>query len=237
MNFVNASKTSSQNRYLLDLPCGYCLIDTGYKWAYADFLANLAKCGLRKDQIKFVIITHAHADHAGFLKELIEDVRPTVIYNPDQRKRLEAGKNDLDTYVSTFSALIVSKMMTAFVDKYHCFPAVKCDNFVPYYDNPLASYGVELIPLSGHTDADLAVKYGSNLFCGDIFMNGYFSSHRFPFWVLNKFRLVTAWETILTYKDIATVYPAHGKPFDVSLVKKDIEYWRNRGVFKLFKKK
>lgn len=237
MSFINLSKDRNNNHYLLDLPCGYCLIDTGYKWEYSAFLSRLASHGIRKEKIKYVVVTHAHAGHAGFLKQLISDVHPVVIYHPDQKKRLEAGKNDLDTYVSTFIALIFSKATTAFVDKYHCFPAVKCDDFVPYFDNPLSQYGVELLPLSGHTDADLAVKYGSNLFCGDIFSNAPASSRHFPFWVLNKFRLVTSWEHILADKEIATIYPSHGKPFDISLVKKDVEYWRAKGVFKLFKSK
>lgn len=237
MNFYNVNKNSFFNRYILDLPCGLCLLDTGYKWEYAEFLSLLKAKSLKKEDIKYVIVTHAHADHVGFLKKLIADVKPTVIYHPGQKKRLEAGKNDLNTYVSTFIALISSKITTAFVDKYQCFPAVKCDDFVPYYENPLASYGVEFLPLSGHTDADLAVKYGGNLFCGDIFMNCFPASHRFPLWVLNKFRLVTSWEEILTHKEIATVYPSHGKPFDLVSINKDVEYWKTKGVFKLFNSK
>ncbi len=237
MNFYNSSKSHYFNRYLLDLPCGLCLIDTGYKWEYADFLAQLSKLGLKKENITYVIVTHAHADHVGFLKELLADVTPNVIFHPGQRARLEAGKNDLNTYISTFTALISSKITAVLVDKYQCFPAVKCDKFIPYTENPLAPFGVELIPLLGHTDADLAVKYGSNLFCGDVFMNGFPSSHKFPLWVLNKFQLVTSWEKVMQNKEIATVYPAHGKPFDLVEIKKDIEYWRPRGVFKLFKKK
>lgn len=237
MNVLNINKNSYFNRYALELPCGLCLIDTGYKWEYKKFLELLTKNGKKKEDIKYVVVTHAHADHVGFLKELINDVHPTVIYRPEQRARLEAGKNDLNTYVSTFIGLMSSKVTATFVDKYQCFPAVKCDKFVPYTENPLAEYGVEFLALDGHTDADLAVKVGSNLYCGDIFMNGFPSSHKFPLWVLNKFRLVSSWETVLKKKEIATVYPCHGKPFDLVEIHKDIEYWRDKGVFKLFKSK
>jgi len=237
MNVLNAGKNSYFNRYLLDLPCGLCLIDGGYKWEYDDFIEKLNKLGRKKEEIKFVIITHAHSDHVGFLKRLIETVQPTVIYHPGQKARLEAGKNDLDTYISTFIALIGSKITATFVDKYQCFPAVKCDKFIPYYNNPLADYGVEFIALAGHTDADLAVKFGSGLYCGDLFMNCTPALHKFPLWVKNKFVLVSSWEEILKHKEIAVVYPSHGKPFNLAETKKDLEYWRDKGVFKLFKSK
>lgn len=225
------------NRYLIVLPDGYCLIDTGYKWEYKSFCDSLKKLGVRKEEIKYVVLTHAHADHAGFLRELLKDVRPTVVFHPGQTVRLEAGKNNLDVYVSSFVTLIGSWYTAAFVDKYQCFPSVKTDSFVPYTENPLAAYGVELIPLSGHTDSDLAVKAGSNLFCGDICANVFPSSKRFPMWLENKYALLKSWEAILSDHEIATVYPAHGKPFDVKELVKDMEYWRGKGVFKLFKKK
>lgn len=235
MRILNAG--GSINRYLLVLPDGYCMIDTGYKWEYADFCAELRKLGVKKEEIKYLILTHAHSEHAGFLRELLTEIHPVVIFNPKQKSRLEAGKNNLDVYVSNFISLIVGWCSAAFVDKYQCFPSVKTASFVSYEKNPLSAYGIEFIPLTGHTDADLAVKVGSNLFCGDICTNKAPATRHFPVWLENKYALLKSWETILSNHEIATVYPSRGKPFDVKELIKDIEYWRGKGVFKLFKKK
>lgn len=207
------------------------------KNAYSDFCAEIKKLGVRLEDIKYVVITHAHADHVGFLKELIKDVSPTVIYDPRQKNRLEAGKNNMDVYISSFVGLIGSKYTTAFVDKYQCFPAVNTDSFVSYETDPLSKYGISFIPLGGHTNGDLAVKAGSDLFCGDICMNVYPSVKHCPVWLENKFNLLKSWDTILSNREIATVYPSHGKFFDVKELVKDREYWRDKGVFKLFKTK
>lgn len=225
------------NRYLLVLSDGYCLIDTGYKWEYPKFCEKLQKLGVRKEEIKYVVLTHAHSDHVGFLKEMLADISPKVIFHPAQKARLEAGKNNIDVYVSNFPSLIGTWGSLTFVDKTQCFPAIKTESFIPYEQNPLTEYGIEFIPLAGHTDADLAIKVGSMLFCGDICMNAFPASAHFPLWLENKYVLLENWEKILSLPDVATVYPSHGKPFDVKELRKDIEVWRTKGVFKLFKKK
>ena len=225
--------TYTINRFMLALPEGYCLIDTGYKWEYPKFRKALEKNGIKLDEIKYVVITHAHADHAGFLKEMLEDISPVVIYNPLQKPRLEAGKNNCDVYVPDVVIQITSKISAAMVDKMQCYPSLDTENFVSYMDNPLADFGIEFLPLSGHTEGDLAVKVGSDLFCGDVCMSSLSSTHHFPLWLEDKYALLRSWETILEQKDIATIYPGHGKPFDIKLIAKDIEYWRNKGVMPL----
>lgn len=228
------------NRFLLELPDGkYCLIDTGYKWEYAAFCKKLAEIGVDKQQIEYLVITHAHADHVGFLKEMLAECHPTVIFHPDQAPRLQAGKNDCNVYISNFPVLLSSKIVTLspFVDKSQCYPSLDTSSFVPYTENPLAPFGIELIPLVGHTAADLCVKVGSDFFCGDVFGNAFFSTHHFPTWIEDKFSLIASWEQFLELKDVITVYPGHGKPFAAKVIEKDLAYWRDRGVFPLQKKK
>lgn len=236
MKILNAGN-SFYNHYLIALDDGYCLLDTANKWEYDKFIKSLNKIGVKLEEIKYIAISHAHADHLGLLRRIIEEVNPIVIYDPRQKSRIEAGKNNMDVYISTFVALMSSKLTTAFVDKYQCFPSVKTDNFVPYTDNPLEKYGIEFLPLEGHTEGDLAVKIGGDLYCGDVCMNCFPSSNHAPLWVENKFQLLKSWEKIIAKTDIATIYPYHGKPFDVRELNKSIEFWREKGVFKLFKKK
>ncbi|MBR1747443.1 MAG: MBL fold metallo-hydrolase [Clostridia bacterium] len=237
---INNVGSKLVNRYLLELPDGgYCLIDTGYKWEYEAFSSAMQKIGAEISKIRFVVLTHAHADHAGFLKELLSVVPATVIYHPDQAPRLHAGKNDCNVYVSTFPILLTSKVATVseFVDKTQCYPSLDTTNFVPYTENPLADYGVEFFPLVGHTAADLCLKVGSDFFCGDVFNNAFYASHRFPTWIEDKFALIRSWEQVVSIKDIVTVYPGHGKPFPASKIAKDLAYWKDKGVFPLQKKK
>ena len=239
MKILNAG-TKYISRFLLEYAeKEYLLIDTGYKWEYAAFLKKLAELGVKKEEIKYVAITHAHADHVGFLKEMMADVDIKVIYHPDQGPRLRAGKNDCNVFISNFPVLLSSKIVTMspFIEKSQCYPSLDTSTFISYEDNPLADYGIEFIPLRGHTAADLCIKVGSDFFCGDVFGNAIFSTHRFPTWIEDKFALIRSWEQVLEIKDIATIYPGHGKPFSSKVLPKDLEYWKDKGVFTFQKKR
>lgn len=53
--------------YLLETPKGWIAIDTGYPGGGAKFLKRLA--GLcRPEELQYIFLTHAHHDHAGFLR-------------------------------------------------------------------------------------------------------------------------------------------------------------------------
>ena len=56
--------------YLLECAGGYLLIDTGFPKNYAKFLRHLAKTGVEKNSIRYLLITHNHDDHVGFAARL-----------------------------------------------------------------------------------------------------------------------------------------------------------------------
>jgi glyoxylase-like metal-dependent hydrolase (beta-lactamase superfamily II) len=223
------------NRYLLPIDGGYCLVDTGYEWEYSDFIEKMAKIGISSDRIRYVIITHMHADHAGFLKKFLTDNESAaLIYDTDDRMRLEAGKNNLNTFISGFITLCVSKLSVAFVDKTQCFPAVFTDRFIDAKTQPLEEYGIKFYFFKGHTEHDLALSFEGKLFCGDICMSGIGATKHAPAWIYNKFALVETWRQIAEMEDITKIYPAHGKPFAKKDLGACIEYWKTKGVFRLF---
>ena len=63
----------------------------------------------------------------------------------------------------------------------------------------------------------------NHVFCGDAAMNGFPSSHRITIWVGNTSDFEASWETLLD-EDISTVIPAHGKPFPVEDLQKNIGF-------------
>lgn len=55
------------NNYLVSLDeDGYVLIDTGYADGFKGFTKKLEETGVTPKEIKYVFLTHAHDDHAGF---------------------------------------------------------------------------------------------------------------------------------------------------------------------------
>ena len=54
------------NNYLISSEEGYILIDTGYDGGFPHFLKQLKKHSIDPREIRFIFLTHAHDDHAGF---------------------------------------------------------------------------------------------------------------------------------------------------------------------------
>jgi len=63
---VNGVKLGWTHCYLLKCTGGYLLIDTDYPKYYARFEKKLANLGVKTSDIKYLLLTHHHDDHAGF---------------------------------------------------------------------------------------------------------------------------------------------------------------------------
>ena len=53
------------NVYLLDLPGGLTLIDTGFPRDTSKILAGIGALGRRVEDVRHILLTHAHPDHIG----------------------------------------------------------------------------------------------------------------------------------------------------------------------------
>lgn len=68
------------NNYLISCDEGYILIDTGYENGFRRFQRKLAENGIRPEDIRYVFLTHAHDDHAGFLNDVLAITDAKVIF-------------------------------------------------------------------------------------------------------------------------------------------------------------
>jgi hypothetical protein len=80
--------------YLLPCTGGYLQIDTAYHRQYADYRTALARAGIGLAQLRYLLLTHHHDDHAGFLGPLTRDTDLTVIAHRDAAALLAGGAND-----------------------------------------------------------------------------------------------------------------------------------------------
>ncbi|MFA6867036.1 MAG: MBL fold metallo-hydrolase [Clostridia bacterium] len=230
-------KSGITNNYILHLDKDTnLLIDTGSKHDKKKFYKILEAKGIALSSIKFIFITHIHADHTGLLKELLQKTKATLIYNAKGKQRLEAGKNNTNAYVSGYLVYTLTKLISGFVETFQCFPNVVTDNYINFDKQPLSKWNIELLELGGHTNTDVSLKIGNDLFCGDICMNTILNHKYFPCLCENKFELMKSWEKIINNKDITTLYLGHGKPITTADLAKDYKRWKNKGVLNLNKK-
>lgn len=65
LDLLHRNTPETIGAYLLDAPAGPILIETGPMSTLPTMLAELDKHGLKPDDIKHVLVTHIHFDHAG----------------------------------------------------------------------------------------------------------------------------------------------------------------------------
>ena len=69
MNIVNVGYDST-NYYIIDSQKGKLLVDCGWPGTLPKFMAELKRKGIALREIKYLLVTHFHPDHAGLVQEL-----------------------------------------------------------------------------------------------------------------------------------------------------------------------
>jgi glyoxylase-like metal-dependent hydrolase (beta-lactamase superfamily II) len=69
MNIVNVGYDST-NYYIIEAKSGKLLIDCGWPGTLPKFMGVLKRKGISFKEIKYLLVTHFHPDHAGLAQEL-----------------------------------------------------------------------------------------------------------------------------------------------------------------------
>ena len=215
------------NTYLYPINGGYVMVDTGYEGCLGAVEKRLKKQGVSLSEVKYLFLTHAHDDHAGFLLELLDkypDIK--VIMSDKAMATLKRGQNSFEGGCSTLLAWLFCKMMGLFGKAEHRFPAIpdRLDGrFIEITEENKAGLEAEIsgkiIYTPGHTCDSISLRVGNIIFCGDAAMNGFPSVRRLIIWIENLRDFEESWETLIG-AGADMIYPAHGKPFMVSDLEK-----------------
>lgn len=219
------------NTYIYHAPEGYVMIDTGYEHSLKNVERRLHRQGIVLSDIKYVFLTHAHDDHAGFLNELLSkypDIK-VIIHNRAMYTLLK-GQNSFVGGCSSLMALVFCKFMGLIGKGKHLFPAIDkqyIDRFIEI--SPQNLMNVEnilqgkILFTPGHTSDSISLKIGNKIFCGDAAMNGIPSLKNVTIWVENKKAFQNSWDILINEKS-EWIYPAHGKPFRQDKLRKYINH-------------
>lgn len=113
------------NTYVYQTSVGHIMIDTGYEHSLVSVEKKLNKQGIDIANIKYVFLTHAHDDHAGFLNELLgKNADLKVIMSDKAMPTLKRGQNSFDGGCSTAFAWMFCKLMGLVGKAEHRFPPI-----------------------------------------------------------------------------------------------------------------
>lgn len=81
------------NVYAIDAPDGVVLVDTGDPGQEAEVLDALRRSGVDPDRVRLIVVTHAHADHAGSAHALAEALGVPIALQRADAPTAAAGHN------------------------------------------------------------------------------------------------------------------------------------------------
>jgi glyoxylase-like metal-dependent hydrolase (beta-lactamase superfamily II) len=208
------------NNYLLETPIGIIGIDTGYPGGFAKYKKRFEKL-FPLSKLKFLVLTHHHDDHSGFLNELVAATDAKVILHSSAIPLLAAGKNDMPPG-SGYSSL-PARAFGVFKKDFSFEPVVLPQERIIAVDSeqqqPFEELNLPLkiLTLPGHT-ADHIGLYSEEqgiIFCGDAAMNAIISVARHTIWIDDKAEFGRSWDKMISC-NAKKIYPAHGSPFSPS---------------------
>ncbi|MER0284638.1 MBL fold metallo-hydrolase [Clostridioides difficile] len=220
------------NNWLYPIQDGFVLIDTGYENGFKHFKKQIFKSNIKIKDIRYIFLTHAHDDHAGFINQILEESPNTKIVMHDKAlKALYKGQNSFIGGCTSRTAFLFCQIMKLFGKGGHCFPTLKQEfekRCILISDNNLKEIEKELngkiIETPGHTSDSISLLLNNGtLFCGDSAMNGFPSIHKITIFAENKMEFAQSWETIINTKP-KMIYPGHGKPFECSKLEQNLHY-------------
>ena len=181
--------------YLVDFGRGKLLVDAGWAELLPRFNAELKNAGVGYDEIKFVMFTHHHPDHAGLVQTVKRLSGARLLIHENQVRYLPALA---EFYKNTpgFEPVIVAKTDLVSSDK-----------------AALAALGIhgQIIPTPGHSPDSVSLVLDSGLaFIGDLHPPAMVGEEALE-------ETKASWKRLAELK-AEVIYPAHGNAFYLRLM-------------------
>ncbi|NQU87185.1 MAG: MBL fold metallo-hydrolase [Mariniphaga sp.] len=204
------------------------LVDTGRKAFGQKIIQAIEINGLKPTDIKLIILTHTHFDHAGNAALLKEKTGAKVVVHKKEKDCLEKGYMTIPrgTKPSTKRLSWLGRNIFRFIGKYK---SVKAD-IVVEDKLDLTPWGIDgyVLHTPGHTAGSQSVVLGDAILAGDAFFNAGFEGV-FPPFADHPKQLLETWEKIIEL-GINKVYPGHGSGFNIAKVKESFNAMKKKFV-------
>jgi glyoxylase-like metal-dependent hydrolase (beta-lactamase superfamily II) len=199
------------NAYLLKTGAGCFLVDTGMAKRRAQLEEGLREAGCGPGELKLIIITHGHLDHVGNAAYLRDRYGAKIAMHRGDYGMIESGDMFVDARRGVMVGLVGFMMKALGLSDY--------ERFTPdaYLEDgqDLSAHGLDatVIHFPGHSRGSIGVlTAGGDLFCGDLLVNTEKPAKNTL--IDDKPSYEASVERLRTL-GVKTVYPGHGKPFQM----------------------
>lgn len=206
--------------YLLRTDSGYIQFDTGYNHNVKKYLRLLEDNHILPEEIKLIIINHAHFDHTGALKTIQKLTNAQVLVHENEKEFIAKGISQEVRPLTFLTKLMVPIMPKSWAQTDPVEPDIVIQD-----EYSLEDFGIKakVIHTPGHTPGTVAVITEE----GDALIGC--SVHGFPLRLrrgipaiaIDQELIWKSWERIIE-EGAKNIYISHGKPFKVDFMKKKL---------------
>lgn len=214
LDIIQITKRNT-NVFLLKKDRYSILIDAGYAKDSLSIEKAILEEGVDLSNLQYIILTHAHSDHAGSAAFFQKKYGSKVIGGAADAEALKSGKQGNLCPTSFFARLLKTAAKPD-------FPRVEVD--LPVEEgSPLALtfWGMEIECLPGHTPGSLIIHTDDGLFVGDL-IRGSFWNHDKPtrhYFMCDIVDNNDDVKNLVDRSDASTWYPGHFGPLSRRAVK------------------
>lgn len=232
--------------YLLRARGGYLQVDTGYEQDYGTYRKVLEARGIAPDEVRWLLLTHHHDDHAGYLNALTADnPKVRIVAHARAETLLAQGENDK----SRGGGLLNRRIYILFRLKRWMepgwdltFPPFRLrdgDLRVKEPKSPMLEgigIGGPILYTPGHTSDSISLlRNDGALFCVDLASNvlAWAGAHHATLFNESMAAVYESWRRVLAL-GARRIYPAHGAPFDASVLREEMGHHRDADLIPFF---
>ncbi len=187
------------------------------------FLRKIKKLKIDISEIKYLLLTHSHADHTGYTEKFLQASNAKLIAHENTLPHLFNGTMESESKPVNFYYKIMFKLAVVAL-KHGLQPITIADKRIITIkgddDKLFKKLGIDgkIITTFGHTNDSITVVLNDERgFVGDTCSNRstfYFGKGKRPAFIIEEELLMQSWRKIIAH-GVKTIYPAHGKPFPI----------------------
>lgn len=215
---------STSNVFLIKGENGYVMVDTGSLATASPVIRFMKANEILPQDIRLIILTHVHYDHANGLKRLREFCGcPAAVHRADTHL-LRSGSVVVSPGTTAWG-LFFGFILSQLARLARLAPAE--EDITLSGEMSLEEYGIDgkIIPTPGHTSGSVSVLLATGeTFVGDLAINHlpFHIDEAFPPFATDVRELFNSWQRLLD-AGAKIIYPGHGSPYAATKLKERMQ--------------
>ena len=208
------------NVFLLSNGKSNILIDTSVARLWARLQKQLSRLNI--DTIDYLILTHAHFDHAANTKRVKEKYNSKVVIQCLEEGYLSRGENNLPNGTTMLTKIIVRLIGNRLINRLRyepCVPDILVDT---EYSLEEFGFNAYLMHTPGHTIGSMSLIIDDEIAIVGDTLFGVFRWSVFPPYAVDEDLMIKSWGKLLRTK-CSSFLPSHGTENSKLLVQKEYD--------------